>query len=51
MQVHVQIDSLPKIEIFLLNLRLVLWYYLIKASTFKICFVTSSKMCVTTIRT
>ena len=38
MQVHVQIVSLPKIQIFLLNLRLVLWYYLIKASTFKICF-------------
>ena len=36
--VHVQIVSLPKIQIFLLNLRLVLWYYSIKASTFKICF-------------
>ena len=29
---------LPKIQILLQNLRLVLWYYLIKASTFKICF-------------
>ena len=38
MQVHVQIVSSPKIQILLLNLRLVLWYYLIKASTFKICF-------------
>ena len=38
MQVHVPIVSSPKIQIFLLNLPLILWYYLIKVSTFKIYF-------------
>ena len=46
MQVHVQIVLLPKIQILLQNLRLVLWYYLINGFNVQDLFLSRQVKCV-----